>query len=99
MTSKQLKSVPAASENTIAPNHCVDIGINITSKQLKPKWREIVRRAVDSGVHDILLTGTNIKSSLESLEIARTWMNETGGKNLFSTVGIHPHDAKFFDSK
>lgn len=97
--SKQLKSVPNAGGNKITSNHCVDIGINITSKQLKPKWKEIVRRAVDSGVNEILLTGTSIKSSLESLEIARTWMDETGGKNLFCTVGVHPHDAKFFDSK
>lgn len=75
---------------------CVDIGINITSKQLKGRWRKIVQDAVDKGVRDILLTGTSMKSSRESLRIANTWEKQTGEKNLFCTVGIHPHDAKSF---
>ena len=77
----------------------VDIGINITSKQLKGIWKKIVTRAVDeAGVRTILLTGTSMKSSRESLAIAHEWQDShDGAANLRCTVGVHPHDAKTFD--
>lgn len=40
------------------------------------------------------MTGTSIQSSRQSLELAQQWFDETGSKNLYFTVGIHPHDAK-----
>lgn len=42
----------------------------------------------------MILTGTSIESSRESLELAQQWLDETGSKNLYCTIGIHPHDAK-----
>ena len=96
---KGVGRVSAVEEKPGVRATCVDIGINITSKQLKPKWREIIKRAVDAGVHDILLTGTSVKSSKESLSIAANWLKEMGAKNLCCTVGIHPHDAKSFNSE
>ena len=72
----------------------IDIGINITSRQLKGKWREVVARAEAVGVSQILLTGTSISCSRESIGIAHTWERESGRRTLYCTVGIHPHDAK-----
>ena len=42
----------------------------------------------------MILTGTSIESSRKSLELAQQWLDETGSKNLYCTIGIHPHDAK-----
>lgn len=89
----------AAVSTTEGSSSCVDIGINITNNKLKRKWRTVVRDAVEKGVHDILLTGTSLKASRESLLIANTWKKETGNNNLYSTVGIHPHEAKKFEEK
>ena len=77
------------------PIHVVDIGINLTNKAFRNNWKDVVRRAIDAGVHRILLTGTSIESSKESLVKAREWYETEGGiPNLFATVGVHPHDAK-----
>lgn len=74
----------------------VDIGINLTNKALYKHWREVVRRAVDENVETMMLTGTSVKTSRACLQLARTWYEETGKKNLFVTVGVHPHEAKSF---
>jgi len=72
----------------------VDIGINITHKALRPNWKDVVRRAVDAGVHKIVLTGTSVETSRESLALAHEWQNTEGTPNLVATVGVHPHEAK-----
>ena len=83
--------------NNMMKEVVVDIGINLTNKAFKSHWREVVQRAIDSGVTRMLLTGTCIKTSRESLQIAQDWLDETKTPNLYATIGIHPHDAKTFD--
>jgi len=78
------------SKNTVV----VDIGINLTHKAFRKHWKAVVQRAIDEGVTRILLTGTSIQSSKANLGMAQEWFEETGQKNLYTTVGIHPHDAK-----
>lgn len=56
-----------------APVPLVDIGINVTSAMLKKNWRKLVGRAGEANVAHILLTGTSIKCSEESIAIARSW--------------------------
>lgn len=53
---------------------------------------DLVKEATENGVHTILNIGTDLKSSLESIEYA----NQFDG--LFATVGVHPHDAKLVDA-
>ncbi|CAJ1916954.1 unnamed protein product [Cylindrotheca closterium] len=72
----------------------VDIGINLTHKAFRKHWKAVVQRAIDGGVTKILLTGTSMQSSKANLGMAQEWFEETGQKNLYTTVGIHPHDAK-----
>ena len=64
------KAAPAVQT---APSPLVDIGINVTSAMLKGHWRELVGRAGEAGVAHILLTGTSLKCSAESIAIARSW--------------------------
>ena len=90
-------------ETCVQASVVVDIGINITSKQLRGKWRDIFLRAEEAKVVAVLLTGTSIRCVEGSIRIARQWAQEKGTKNVrhpklaaYCTAGIHPHDAKSF---
>ena len=96
----RMKGDDSASTLSPAPYPLVDIGINLTHRALIKHWKEVVQRAIDANVDRMLLTGTSIKSSRESIQLAREWSDGNGGKrNLLCTVGNHPHDAKLFHPK
>jgi len=73
-------------------NTFIDIGINLTNKQFHNEQEEIINRALDQGVEQMILTGTSVRGSKESAEIAEDYP-----EILFSTAGIHPHDSKSFN--
>lgn len=75
-------------------NTYIDIGINLTNKQFYNEHEEIINRALDEGVEHMILTGTSVRGSKESAEIAEEYP-----EILFSTAGIHPHDAKSFNGQ
>ncbi len=77
----------------------VDIGVNLTHRAFRKHWRNVVQRAIDAGVTKLILTGTSISGSKECLELCQTWLDETGTKNLYATVGVHPHDAKTWNNE
>lgn len=77
----------------------VDIGINITNSQLKPHWMALIVRACAANVSNIMLTGTSIKNTEESIQIAHQWYREQGSRVLYCTAGIHPHYAKSFNAE
>ena len=52
---------------------------------------EVIERAYDKEVKYILAIGTDLDSSGTSLDIAHKH------ENIFSTVGVHPHDAQSFN--
>ncbi len=72
----------------------IDIGINLTNKQFNNDVDPIIKNALDAGVSTMLLTGTSIRNSEQSSTIAQQYPGV-----LYSTAGIHPHDAKSFDNK
>lgn len=75
-------------------NTYIDIGINLTNKQFYNEQDEIINRALDNGVEQMILTGTSVRGSKESAEIAEEYSGI-----LYSTAGIHPHDAKSFNDQ
>lgn len=75
-------------------NTYIDIGINLTNKQFHNEHDEIINRALDNGVDHMILTGTSVRGSRESAEIAADYP-----EILYSTAGIHPHDAKSLNSE
>lgn len=75
-------------------NTYIDIGINLTNKQFYNEQDEIINRALDNGVEQMILTGTSVRGSKESAEIAEGYP-----EILYSTAGIHPHDAKSFNNQ
>lgn len=92
----------AIAKEEIKLSPLIDIGINITSKQLAKTWRDQIKRANEANVSHILLTGTSLKSSASSLSIAETYQRENHtltSTRLYCTVGIHPHDAKSYQGK
>lgn len=76
----------------------VDIGVNLTNAAFRKHWREVVQRSIAAGADTLILTGTSIKTSRQCQNMAQAWFQETGIRNLYFTVGVHPHDAKSFYS-
>ena len=72
----------------------IDIGLNLMHKSFDKNREEIIKNANDVGVSQFIITGTNIHSSATALNFA----NQDQFKGvLFSTAGVHPHDAKTCD--
>ena len=70
----------------------IDIGINLLNKQFKNDINGAIKRALDTNVSQMIMTGTSLKNSIESLNIAKQHTNK-----IFATAGIHPHNAKEFN--
>lgn len=75
-------------------NKYIDIGINLTNRQFNNDTDDIIQNALDADVVKMILTGTSVKNSQESAKIAALYQVV-----LYSTAGIHPHDAKTFDGQ
>ncbi|CAH9066337.1 3'-5' ssDNA/RNA exonuclease TatD [Pseudoalteromonas sp. CIP111854] len=65
----------------------IDAGVNLTSSQFDDARDDIVMRAKQAGVDNMLLIGTNTQDSMHCLQLARHY-------GFVCTSGIHPHDAK-----
>jgi TatD DNase family protein len=75
-------------------NTYIDIGINLTNRQFHNDADDIIQNAIDADVLQMILTGTSVKNSQESVKIAAHYPGV-----LYATAGIHPHDAKHFDGQ
>ncbi|MHC6224960.1 TatD family hydrolase [Pseudomonas sp. X10] len=69
----------------------IDIGVNLTNASFNDQHQAIVERAAAAGVVQMLLTGTSLKGSEQALELCQRL--DEPAQNLFSTAGVHPHDA------
>jgi TatD DNase family protein len=65
----------------------IDIGINLTHAQFRDDREQVVARAQQAGVRQMVITGTSLTGSRRALELART-------HSLHATCGVHPHDAR-----
>ena len=66
----------------------IDIGVNLTNPRFSDDLEQVLMRAKKSGVNKLLITGTSIAESQQAVNLCK--------KNpgmLFSTAGVHPHDA------
>ncbi len=71
----------------------IDIGLNLTEDQFLGKERDVLTRALEAGVKQMILTGGSVEGSERALAMAKKHEHV-----LFSTAGVHPHDAKTFDN-
>lgn len=67
----------------------IDIGLNLMHKSYNNDRNEIMDAAKKVGVSGAIITGSDIKSSISASEYASNFPGV-----LYSTAGVHPHDAK-----
>ena len=70
----------------------IDIGVNLTGSSFRDDVEEVVQRAVDAGVAQMIVTGTDLVHSRAALELGHRFQDR-----LTSTAGVHPHHASEFD--
>lgn len=66
----------------------IDIGVNLTNKRFDKDLSDVLDRAKGAQVEAILVTGTSVAESRAALALCEVYPNY-----LYSTAGIHPHDA------
>ncbi|MDH4565356.1 hydrolase TatD [Pseudomonas sp. BN414] len=74
----------------------IDIGVNLTHPSLARDARALLERAQAAGVRQMVLTGTNLDDSEKALLVAEQL--DESGLLLFSTAGVHPHEASDWNS-
>ncbi len=74
----------------------IDIGVNLTNSSFHDQQAAIVERAIEAGVLQMVLTGTSLEVSEQALELCQQL--DADGRHLFTTAGVHPHDAKSWDA-
>jgi len=72
----------------------IDIGINLTHRQFQPDREEVLQKAIDVGVSPLIITGTSVRASEQAADYAAKHPGV-----LYSTAGVHPHDAKSCNDK
>lgn len=65
----------------------IDTHAHLYYVDLKNQLDDVIRRAAEADVVQIICVGTDLESSRESIAIAEKY------SNVFATVGVHPHDA------
>jgi TatD DNase family protein len=66
----------------------IDVGVNLTNARFDKDRDELISRAKLAGISAMLVTGTNISESHKGLRLSSHYPNY-----LYSTAGVHPHDA------
>lgn len=72
----------------------IDIGVNLTNKRLIANAGQILQQAQDAGVKQLIITGTSIRHSELAIELCERYPEQ-----LYSTAGVHPHDAKEWNAE
>lgn len=67
----------------------IDIGANLGHESFDRDREHVLTRAREVGVAQIVVTGASASESVTALDIART-----RPRMLFSTAGVHPHNAR-----
>jgi TatD DNase family protein len=66
----------------------IDSHAHLDMPQFEDDLPEILERARQHGVEAVVTVGTNLRQSQRATEIARSY------REVYATVGIHPHDAR-----
>ncbi len=74
----------------------IDIAVNLTHPSLAVQAEVLLQRAYAAGICQMVLTGTSLNESEASLTLCRQL--DESGQRLFSTAGVHPHDASSWDA-
>ena len=72
----------------------IDIGANLTDKAFRNDLSNVVDRAREANLNHIIVTGTDLKHSQLAIDLCERFQDY-----LFSTAGIHPHNAANADDE
>ena len=73
------------------PSPLIDIGVNLGHDSFDHDRAAVMAAALQAGVVQMVLTGTSVVSSQKAADLAGCQPGV-----LFSTAGVHPHDASGF---
>lgn len=59
----------------------------------KEDFDEVIRRSLDAGVTTVINVGVDVEKSKEALRQTQEELANIQGLNVYSTIGIHPHEA------
>lgn len=76
-----------------APALLVDIGCNLAHRAFGSDRDAVVAEAATAGVTALVITGTDLRASREA-----AWLARGAPGRLFATAGVHPHQARTWDS-
>ena len=71
----------------------IDIGINLMNSAFDKDREDVVKAAAAEGVSPLIITGSGERSSLDAAIFASAYNARKGGA-LYTTAGVHPHEAK-----
>ncbi|NLO20968.1 MAG: TatD family hydrolase [Syntrophomonadaceae bacterium] len=71
----------------------IDSHAHLQDREFKNDLDQVLARATGAGVEKIVCIGFDYLASRQAVELAQRH------KNIFATVGIHPHDAKTLDEQ
>ena len=66
----------------------IDIGANLTAGSFADDVDQVIERAHDAGVEQLIVTGTNSEHSEKAIQLAEKYLSV-----CYATVGLHPHHA------
>lgn len=69
-----------------------DIGVNLTSSAFNGRHNEVLERAHQAGVDNLILIGSDIPDSQAAINLATKY------PGCYATAGIHPHQATSFNT-
>ena len=71
----------------------VDSHAHVQLDNYLPDRDAVLARARNAGVHTILVIGFDPQTSRDAIDLAESHVG------LYATVGLHPHDAKYFEEE
>ncbi len=71
----------------------IDIGVNLTNPRLMKRVDTVISEAAAEGVSTLIVTGTSVEESRQATELCQQYPDA-----LYATCGVHPHDARHWQS-
>ena len=71
----------------------IDIGVNLTGSSFKKDISEVIERAQQVGVEQLIVTGADIERSESAINLSQIYESV-----CYSTVGLHPHHASDYSN-
>jgi len=72
----------------------IDIGVNFTGSSFAHDLEDVIQRALDANVKQMIVTGTDIEHTGLAIDLCAEYPDI-----LFATAGVHPHHASDFDDE